>query len=242
MTLQSFLPRFLLPLLLTTMSIKADALPEVINAGTGGHRASEVLYVMRRGVLDPRPDLVIVMVGTNDTINSKKAVTTEDYRRNLELIVDGVRKSGAKLMLATIPPCYEPHLLLRHKREFFAELSPNERIRETNAVIREVAEAHELPLADVYALFEEKGAVGLEFESFLRNKANSGSDDGVHPTAKGYEAIGGLMAETIRAHSLPTGRVVCLGDSITLGAGVDGEGTAEGETYPAALKRLLSNP
>jgi len=38
---------------------------------------------------------------------------------------------------------------------------------------------------------------------------------------------------------LPASRVVCLGDSITMGIAMQGEGTATGDTYPGRLAVML---
>ena len=81
----------------------------------------------------------------------------------------------------------------------------------------------------------------LESEkSLIRNKANAKSLDGVHLTQEGYrlmaEMIAGLLKDTVK----PSDVVVCFGDSITLGAGMKGQGTAFGETYPAWLAVCLN--
>jgi lysophospholipase L1-like esterase len=76
--------------------------------------------------------------------------------------------------------------------------------------------------------------------SLLRNVANSGVPDGVHPTGDGYRVLASAIAQAILAGGLPHRRIACLGDSITNGQHVPGAGTAEGETYPAWLARILA--
>ena len=60
---------------------------------------------------------------------------------------------------------------------------------------------------------------------------------GLTPAA--YALLGQRTFEAIGARVKPGETVVCFGDSLTFGASVKGAGTAEGETYPAALKRCF---
>ena len=211
----------------------------VLNAGRGGHNSRDLLQRLDRDVLARCPDLVIIMVGTNDVLNHANAVPLDQYRANLLKLVRTIRAAKSRVMLLTIPPCHEPYLLKRHPAEFYQPDGPVGRIRKANATIRNVAKGTTTPLVDVFGLFEGKGHVGTAPESWLRNPANSRAEDGVHPTAEGYTAIAEAVAGAIRKHRLPHKRVVCFGDSITYGAGVKGAGTATGHTYPACLARLL---
>jgi len=211
----------------------------VINAGRGGHNSRNLVARLSRDVLAHRPDLVVIMVGTNDVLNHANAVPLDHYRANLLKLVRGIRAARSHVLLLTIPPCHEPYLLKRHPAEFYKPDGPAGCIRKANATIAKVAKGTRTPLVDVFALFDAKGRVGTTPESWLRNPANSRAEDGVHPTAEGYKAIAEAVAKAIERHRLPHKRVVCFGDSITYGAGVKGAGTATGHTYPACLARLL---
>ena len=109
----------------------------------------------------------------------------------------------------------------------------------TANAIRECSRKHSLPLAEVNTVFTALGSTGEDASSLLRNPANSAVVDGVHPTAQGYALIATIIFQTIIDHRLPTSRVVCLGDSITMGIAMQGEGTATGETYPGRLAAML---
>jgi len=213
--------------------------PKVINAGRGGHNSRNLLARLDRDVLAHRPDLVVLMVGTNDVLNHGNAVPLKEYRANLGKLIKRVRAAKSRVLLATILPCHAPFLLSRHPAEFYGSDGPAGRIRKANAVVRAVAKATRVVVVDLHALFEARGHVGAERQSWLRNPANSRARDGVHPTAEGYQAMAEAIASAIAKHRLPHRRIVCLGDSITYGAGMKGAGTAEGETYPAVLARLL---
>jgi len=233
------MPRWM-TLALLTAALTADAAePLVVNAGRGGHNSRNLLARLARDVLAHKPTLVVMMVGTNDVLNHGNAVPLPEFRTNIEKLVARINAAKSRVLLMTIPPCHVPYLLLRHPASFYEPDGPAGRIRKANAIVREVAKRTHAPVVDVFTLFDQRGSVGESKECWLRNEANSGSKDGVHPTAEGYRAIAAAVAAAIRKHRLPHDRVVCLGDSITYGAGVTGAGTATGATYPARLLELL---
>lgn len=213
--------------------------PTVINAGRGGHNTRNLLRRLDRDVLLLRPGLVVLLVGTNDLLNHGNAVAPAEYVKNVRTLVARIRAGGAKVLLLTIPPCYEPFLLRRHPKEFFAGQSPNDKIRAANAALRALAAELRVPVVDVHQLFSAVGNIGEKPESLLRNPANSRSADGVHPTPEGYRLLAVAVWQAIESASLPRRHVVCFGDSITYGAGAPGAGTSKGQTYPAILARLL---
>ena len=219
-----------------------EAGQQVINAGRGGHNSRNLLARLERDVLAHKPTLVVLMVGTNDVLNHGNAVPLKEYRANLLKVIKAIRAARSRVLLLTIPPCHGPYLLERHPASFYEPDGPSGRVRKANRVVRDVAKATRTPLVDVFGLFEAEGNVGEAAGSWIRNPANSRARDGVHPTAEGYRAMAETLFAAIRRHRLPAERLVCLGDSITFGAGVKGAGTAEGETYPACLARLLARP
>lgn len=215
--------------------------PEIINAGVGGNSSANLLLRLDRDVLSRHPDIVVLLVGTNDMLNPARLVSLQVYRKNLSELVTRIATSGAQLLLLTAPPCYAPYLLSRHDPALFKGEEPNEKIRAANAIIRTIAQERKIPLVDLYPVFAEIGAVGENADSLLRNINNSGAKDGVHPTPAGYQVMARKVAETMRLHDLAAKRrIVCFGDSITFGAHVKGAGTATGETYPAQLALLLA--
>ena len=74
----------------------------------------------------------------------------------------------------------------------------------------------------------------------IRNEANSNSKDGIHLREEGYRLMAELFAPIFQGKVKPGQVVVCLGDSLTYGAHVDGQGTSRGHTYPAYLQLLLN--
>lgn len=211
----------------------------VINAGVGGNNTRALLARVDSDVLPHQPSLVVMMVGTNDALNSAALVPVDEYRANLDALVTRVTQAGSQVLLATLAPFHLPALLTRHRVESYGDLSPSQRHVCVNDSIRELARRRHLPLAEVNTVLSVLGNIGDEESCLLRNRANSGVDDGVHPTAPGYALIAALLYQMILAHQLPAAKIVCFGDSITFGHGMPGEGTALGATYPAKLAELL---
>lgn len=215
---------------------------EIINAGIGGDNTAGLLARLDRDVLAHAPELVVLLAGTNDLLNSRNAVPLEQYRENLGALVRRIHAKGIKLVLMTMPPAYPPYLLQRHPAEFYGRGGPEPRLAAGNAVIREVARENHLPVVELFDAFQQAGGASEHPASLIRNAANSGKPDGIHPTAAGYRLIGELVAEVMVRENLSSlRRIVCFGDSITRGVHLPGEGTATGETYPAFLAQLLDD-
>lgn len=212
---------------------------KIINAGIGGQNSRALLERLETDVLSHRPGLVALMVGTNDALNSGSLVPLAEYRANLNELTRRVLGAGAVPVLGTVPPFHLPQLMTRHSADAYGDRSPVERLSDVLSVIHDCADAHRVPLADVYTVLSALGNIGDGADSLIRNRANSGVSDGVHPTAGGYALIAATFYQAILSHGLPSADIVCFGDSITRGVGMSGEGTATGETYPAQLARLI---
>ena len=132
-------------------------------------------------------------------------------------------------------PVYEPYLLTRHSPDFYKPEGHPGRLAQMNKCIGDVAGNNHISCIDLHHIFISIGNIGLDKSSLIKNEANSNTQDGLHPTADGYRVIALSVYQSILRHSLPVRNIVCFGDSITLGDGVDG-----GYNYPSYLKKLLS--
>jgi lysophospholipase L1-like esterase len=202
--------------------------PFVINAGVGGNNTKDLLARIDRDCLSHKPDLTILMVGTND-MNSVKYVPLAEYKQNLRKIIDLIKKAHSKVLLMNILPLYEPYLFTRHPKAFYGEEGPTGRMAAVNNAIIEIAHEKHVSFLDIHHIFDKIGNIGTDANSYIRNEVNSHMTDGIHPTADGYRAISIAIYETIINQHLPHKRVVCFGDSITAGA------------YPSYLRKLLAD-
>ena len=67
------------------------AAAEVINAGVGGNRSSQLLRRLDRDVLAQQPTVVVLMVGTNDRLNSGGFIDINAYRKNVNTLIAKMR-------------------------------------------------------------------------------------------------------------------------------------------------------
>jgi lysophospholipase L1-like esterase len=213
---------------------------EVINAGVSGHNTRDILARLDKDCLALRPGLVVLKIGTNDALNSFNLVSPEESRQNLRTLADKILASGARLLLCTMLTYNEVYLLERHGvAGAYGEIPPAQRFALGLAAQRELAQELQLPLVDLNVLFTALGEPKEGADSLIRNEANCGVRDGVHPTATGYRVLAAAVWQAIVAHRLPTDKIVCIGDSITYGEYM--ALTPGGEPYPALLAKLLKN-
>lgn len=206
----------------------------VINRGIGGNNTTDLLARIDKDCLAHQPKLTVLMVGTND-MNSVKYVPVDQYEKNLSQLSDRIVKSGSTLLLMTILPAYEPYLFTRHPESFYNPQGVSGRRKQVNEVIRKVGARYKAHLLDMEQRFLAVGKIGLGKDSLIQNEANSGKTDGIHPTPNGYRLMALSVYDYIIYHNLPQDGIVCFGDSITRG-----DGSADGENYPAYLNKLLT--
>ena len=212
---------------------------EIRNFGICGASTGRILAEEVPAALAFRPDLSVLLAGTNNTCNSHALTSTEAFRSELLAILNALKNAGSRLLLMTIPPFCPDLLLERHDRNAYGDFSPEERVAAANRVIASVAEETGAVLIDLHSAFLQKELSAAD--SYLTNPNNSPYRDGVHPNRDGYALTAKLILEAIRRHDLPCSRIACLGDSITYGQYMSGAGTADGDAYPGQLRSLLNN-
>lgn len=154
----------------------------VSNEGEPGEQASDNGIRRFRGVLlQHRPEVVLLMEGTNDLLGH--SLGADRAIEALQLMVREAASQNVRVALATIPPQRPGGL---RNRDAVAALIPgfNERVR---------------------ALAAAEGAVIVDvFVAMAQNLSLLGADD-LHPTARGYEVIAETFFEAIRANFEATG-------------------------------------
>jgi len=207
---------------------------KIINSGIGGNNTTEMLIRIDKDCLSYNPKLTILMAGTND-MNSVKHVPLVQYEVNMNEMAGRIIKSGSKLLIMTILPCYEPYLFTRHPKEFYEPEGVAGRREQVNDVVKRIAKKHKAHLLDIEQRFTAIGKIGLDKDSLIQNEANTNKTDGIHPTANGYRFIGLSVYDYITAYNLPVDNIICFGDSIT-----KGDGTTTKDSYPGFLHNLLT--
>ena len=137
----------------------------VVNAGISGDTSSDGLDRLEQ-VIALRPSVVIVEFGGNDGLRGLPVPTT---RANLEQIIAGLQKTGARVVLAgmTLPPNYGPDY-----------------VRSFSSIYPEVAKKYKVAL--VPFLLE---GVGGDSRYMQR--------DGLHPNVEGNRRVAENVMRTL---------------------------------------------
>ena len=165
---------------------------QVSNAGISGNTTGDLLHRLDHDVLDKNPDLVILMAGTNDMVNSNKMVSYQDCTENLEKIVHEIKETGSEVLLLSPPPVDTVYLLERHDRKAYDQ-PPNTKLDSVSQIMRLISSENNILFLDLGNKFRAKNLPQHNQDLYIRNPKNSGVRDGVHPTVLGYLFI----AETI---------------------------------------------
>lgn len=210
-----------------------SATSQVINAGVGGNNTNNLLDRINQDVLTKNPDLVILMVGTNDMLNSKKMISYDLYESNLKKIVEKIKNTGTEVMLMSSPPVDSIYLFERHDKNLFKE-TPNVKLDTVQSIVSRVAINNNLKYLDLHQIFEEMNLPKHNEDLFFRNKKNSGVRDGVHPTFLGYQFIGETVFYFLKENQLliEGQKIICFGDSITRGN--------KDKSYPEVLQKVIN--
>lgn len=156
---------------------------ETINAGVSGHTTADGLARMDNDVLRHQPTLVTVMFGLNDMVR----VPPEQYRANLETIIDRCHASGAEVLLCT------PNDVISTAGR------PTETLVQYCDVVRAVGRARNVPVCDCYNDMEAlRGTDPLAWRLLM--------SDEFHPNMDGHQRIAEAITRSI------TGQHVSLAD------------------------------
>jgi acyl-CoA thioesterase I len=142
----------------------------IVNSAISGHRLPDILGDFERRVSSWRPDVVTLMIGTNDmsTLPGSPHVEPAAFTASLREFVTRVRALGAIPVLQTPPSIDVPNAPGR------------ERIVEFADAVRAAAASEDVVLVDQHARFAELGGGGVPWG--LMN-------DPFHPNAAGHAAL-----------------------------------------------------
>ncbi|WP_289054157.1 SGNH/GDSL hydrolase family protein [Carboxylicivirga marina] len=216
----------------------------IVNLGESGNSTGDLINRLS-SVSAENPDLVIIMVGTNDLLNSAKLNDLDTYEANLNTIISSI-SVYADILFMNVLPCWEPYVYSRHtypNNDLYNNNTLNEVVNLGNERIAKVVGKNGLYFYDANARLKANGDPKEDVNSFLRNQNNSPDDDGIHPTANGHNAIGLGLFETLKKRKISANKIVTFGDSITYGVHVAGEGTttSSAANYSGRLKYYLEN-
>ncbi len=171
---------------------------KVINAGIGGNTTSHAMARFEKDVLGPKPDVVILQFGINDSAVDvwKKPPATgprvalEDYRKNLTWMVRTLRQNGARVVLMTPNPISWTDTLRRLYSTTPYRLDDadgmNVLLRDYAESVRRLAQEEGVGLVDIYTEFKKADQMPGHKPGWLGR-------DGMHPDDPGHRLVGKLL-------------------------------------------------
>jgi lysophospholipase L1-like esterase len=153
-----------------------------LNRGISGQTTAQMLLRFYPDVVALQPKVVVIFGGTNDIGGNLGPVTVESIEQNIAALTDIARAHNIKVILASLTPvCDVPG------RPPMTTGRPPATILELNRWIKDFASKQGFVLLDYFtATVDDKG--------FFRADI---TDDGLHPTAKGYEIMNPLAEKAI---------------------------------------------
>lgn len=210
------------------------------NAGISGNTSGDLFARLASDVMNKKPDLVILMVGTNDMVNSRAMLSYREYGDNLRLITKKLKDSNIDVVLVSPPPVDTTYLFKRHEKDTFSEM-PNQKLKKASQISSEIARENGVYFVDLFGEFIAMNLPQHNEDPYIQNPKNSGLKDGVHMTDKGYKLIAETIFKALTENELlhEGMKIICFGDSLTYGVRVEGAGTSAGQTYPAYLLSMI---
>ena len=153
-----------------------------VNRGISGQTTPQMLIRFRPEVIALKPQVVVILAGTNDIAGNTGPMTLEAIEDNLVSMAELARANNIRVVLASVMPVCDyirPQTLSR----------PPEKIIALNAWIKDYATKNNQVYLDYYSAM-------LDDKQMLRQEI---TDDGLHPNAAGYEIMTPLAEKAIAA-------------------------------------------
>ncbi|HDS1138140.1 TPA: SGNH/GDSL hydrolase family protein [Stenotrophomonas maltophilia] len=150
-----------------------------LNRGISGQTTAQMLVRFPQDVLALKPQVVVILAGTNDIAGNTGPATQAMIEDNLHAMVDLARAHGIRVVLASVLPVSD--------YPWLPGTSPAPRVRALNMALKRYADAQQLVYLDYYTPMAN-AAGGLDPQL---------ADDGVHPTAKGYAVMAPLAEAAV---------------------------------------------
>ena len=155
-----------------------------VGRGIGGQTTPQMVLRMMADVIALKPRYLHIMAGTNDVAGNTGPMTREQTLDNIRMMTQLAQANGIKVLIASVPPA--DHFPWRPGMD---TVKP---IRAINVALKAYA--------------ARAGATWIDYWPVLadeRSAMKSGlANDGVHPTAKGYDVMATVIEPFLRIRKI----------------------------------------
>jgi lysophospholipase L1-like esterase len=159
-----------------------------INRGIGGQTTPQMLIRFRPDVIDLKPEVVVILAGTNDIAGNTGPMTLEETQDNLASMAELARQHGIRVVLASVTPVVDGVANAEGKKYVQTDRRPPDKILALNDWIKKYCAQYGHIYLDYYsAMVDDKGFLKMDL-----------TFDGLHPNAKGYTVMAPLAEKAIQ--------------------------------------------
>ena len=160
-----------------------------INRGISGQTTPQMLVRFRPDVIALKPQVVVILAGTNDIAGNTGPISLEAIEANLTSMFELARANNIRVVIASVLPVSDYSKNREGKPINQTTRRPPEKIKALNEWIKKYATENALTYLDYSsATTDQKG--------FLKEEL---SNDGLHPNDKGYAVMQPLVEQAIAA-------------------------------------------
>ena len=151
-----------------------------INRGIWGQTTPQMLIRFKQDVVDLRPNVVVILAGTNDIAGNTGPSNVKMITDNIFSMATLATAHGIQVVLSSVLPVY--------KYEWSPEIvDPPSTIDAINECLKEYAKSNGLYYLDYFSeMVDEKRGLKKEY-----------TPDGVHPNEKGYELMSAIAEKKL---------------------------------------------
>ncbi len=158
-----------------------------VNRGISGQTTPQMLIRFRPDVIALKPDVVVILAGTNDIAGNTGPMTLEAIGDNVTSMAELARLNRIRVVLASVLPVSDYEKTAEGQPRNQTTRRPPEKIKALNEWMKNYATQNKLVYLDYYsAMIDDKG--------FLKDEL---SNDGLHPNEKGYQVMTPLVEQAI---------------------------------------------
>jgi len=153
---------------------------QYVNRGIGGQTTPQMLLRFRQDVVDLKPQIVVLLAGTNDIAGNTGPMTLEMIFNNMVSMCEIAKANDIQVIISSVLPAFD--------YPWKPGLNPDKKIPKLNEMLKNYSKNNGVQYCDYFSsMSDEKNGLLKEYGS-----------DGVHPNEAGYKVMEILIEKSIK--------------------------------------------